>query len=485
MRIVLILCFCTLNIFCFGNNVEITNLSLGTQNATNNTYQVKFDLSWENSWSTSTLESNYDAVWIFIKFKSRTQSVWNHGNINTTGNVTSGIATISVSPDLKGALIYRGIPGIGNLSFPNIELQLNYGTTIADNDRVEISVHGIEMVFVPQDPFFVGDGTTTSPSGQFSQGNTLNPFQITSELALTLGGTLATNLGSRNNTTIDDFNAATAVTLPASFPKGFSGFYCMKYEASQAQYVDFLNKLTPTQAAARYPNPVAASALSAITNTGASPNIYITDEPFRACNGLSWEDAAAYADWACLRPMTELEYEKACRGTEAPLVNEYAWGSAFGCGTRLGTAIINKDAANESINSLCVNNGNFHIGFTAGTPFPFRCGIFAASAINKTREETGATYYGIMEMSGNIEEFVIGVSTAAQRLNTGTHGDGNLTTLGVCNISGVSLTEVSVRGGHFSNGGLISSRVSHRLPEVATTATREYKSGFRLVRTSF
>jgi hypothetical protein len=38
---------------------------------------------------------------------------------------------------------------------------------------------------------------------------------------------------------------------------------------------------------------------------------------------------AAFADWSGLRPMSELEYEKACRGYNTPAVpNEYAWGNA-------------------------------------------------------------------------------------------------------------------------------------------------------------
>jgi formylglycine-generating enzyme required for sulfatase activity len=484
MKSIFIICLCTLSIFCFGNNVEITNLSLGTQNTVNNTYQVKFDISWENSWRTTSLESNYDAVWVFIKFKSRTQSNWNHGILNATGQVPSGLSSVRISPDLRGAMVFRGIPGLGNISLPNMELQLNYGTTIADDDRVEISVHAVEMVFVPQDAFYVGDGTSTSVAGQFGQGATANPFLITSELALNLGGTLPTNLGTRNNTIIDDFNAATIVTLPAAFPKGYTGFFCMKYETSQAQYVDFLNKLTPTQALARFPNPVAASALNAITNTGPSPNIYITDEPYRACNGLSWEDAAAYADWACLRPMTELEYEKACRGTEAPIANELAWGTAFGCALRVSANVINKDAANEIINNPCVNTGNYHGGFSSGTPFPFRCGIFAASAINKTREETGATYYGIMEMTGNVEEFVVGVNSATQRLYAGAHGDGILLSTGSASIPGLALTEACVKGGSLS-GNIFAPRVSHRAAIVSSTTTRDFKTGFRLARTTF
>ena len=31
---------------------------------------------------------------------------------------------------------------------------------------------------------------------------------------------------------------------------------------------------------------------------------------------ISWPDLLAYADWAALRPITELEYEKAARGVD-------------------------------------------------------------------------------------------------------------------------------------------------------------------------
>ena len=35
---------------------------------------------------------------------------------------------------------------------------------------------------------------------------------------------------------------------------------------------------------------------------------------------ISWSDMSAYLDWSGLRPMTELEYEKACRGRSCLLI---------------------------------------------------------------------------------------------------------------------------------------------------------------------
>ncbi len=65
---------------------------------------------------------------------------------------------------------------------------------------------------------------------------------------------------------------------------------------------------------------------------------------------------------------------------------------------------------------------------------PLRCGAFAASSVNHSRVETGATYYGIMEMSGNVVEFVVNNYHVAGRSFTGLHGDGSLTVEGDANV---------------------------------------------------
>ena len=107
--------------------------------------------------------------------------------------------------------------------------------------------------------------------------------------------------------------------IPAAFPKGYNAFYVMKYEISQGQYTDFLNFLDPGLAPTYFMNAY-GSYRNTISRTGL---LYTCDAPDRACDYLSWSDLAVYLKWAALRPMDELEFEKACRGPLYPVPNEY------------------------------------------------------------------------------------------------------------------------------------------------------------------
>ena len=215
--------------------------------------------------------------------------------------------------------------------------------------------------------------------------------------------------------------------IPADFPKGFNAFYCMKYEVSQEQYVAFFNTLTDAQKIARDPtdadnknsddefigNSISWESGNAITNTGARPINYV-----------NWGDVNAYLDWAGLRLMSELEYVKACRGTLPAVADEFAWGNSNI--HSVNYTIVSDGTTNENISNPAQGIGNAAYQ-GAATSKPLRCGIFASSAINKNREETGGSYYGIMELTGNVYERAITVGNSTGRAFNGLHGDGTLT----------------------------------------------------------
>ena len=123
--------------------------------------------------------------------------------------------------------------------------------------------------------------------------------------------------------------------------------------------------------------------------------------------------------------MTELEFEKASRGTKAPVADEYVW----------GTTTIHESAytiTNDGLANATVNEGSGTGNATYNTTAvsiggPLRGGIFAASFAMPSRQESGATFYGVMEMGGNVWERLVTIGNGVGRAFTGTHGDGRLT----------------------------------------------------------
>jgi formylglycine-generating enzyme required for sulfatase activity len=214
------------------------------------------------------------------------------------------------------------------------------------------------------------------------------------------------------------------------------------------------------------------------------------DGEWIACNWLSWMDGCAYVDWAGLRPMTELEYEKACRGDQAPVANEYAWGDSTVAATAY--TLSNTSAADEGIaTNYSITYGNASYSPTDGNiNGPLRVGIFAASST--TRPQAGASYYGILEMSGNLWERTVTIGDADGRGFTGVHGNGRLSTNGHANQTnwpGLISSEVTGAGGSGFRGGSWARQVafawvSDRFSAALTGATRVNHFGFRGVRTA-
>ncbi|MCX6266122.1 MAG: SUMF1/EgtB/PvdO family nonheme iron enzyme [Bacteroidetes bacterium] len=436
-----------------ANNITISNLSLTGKNTGSHYAMVQFDISWENSWRTSTGPANWDAAWVFVKYR-QAGGDWQHAWLDENGHTAPAGSTIApgltdpgiafnatTNPGL-GAFIYRSADGAAStFTKTGVQLRWNYGANgVADGDQVEIKLFAIEMVYVPQGEFKVGSGGTESGSftnGSWTTGATI-PLSITSESALTIGQSAGNLWGTSS---IPDNTIGGAGTLAATFPKGYGAFYCMKYEMSQQQYVDFLNTITSTQASNRY----SSGSTGYRYGISVSGGVYSTTNIYVACNFLSWMDGAAYTDWAGLRPMTELEFEKACRGTVAPVASEYAWGNTS---ATKANNITNGGAINETTNTSGAN------AVFLNDTGPMRTGVFATGST--TRALAGSTYFGIMEMSGNLWERTVTVGSAAGRAFTGVHGNGTLSTAGYADIStwpGYVTAEVTGATGSGLRGG--------------------------------
>jgi len=468
-------------LFCFmasANNITVSNISLENLNAPD-WVQVEFDLSWENSWRLSAGPSNWDAAWVFIKYRVNSGD-WEHAQLSQTDFVAATGSTIDISSDGVGAFVYRDGDGSGDLNLQGMRLRWDYGS-IDPNDIIDIQVFAIEMVYVPEGVFSVG-GTSGDEVGKFYSWFTSIPYTINSENPITVAP------GSGNlyyNTSVGGSRPGDQLgPIPAEFPKGFDAFYSMKYEVTQGQWVDFFNTLTTAQ---KINNDVTGT-------DGKNQDTEINR------NGISWSDGSssaittnpdiplnyvnnnllyAYLDWSGLRPITELEYEKACRGPIAPKPGEFAWGNANIATTEY--TYINIAQPNELVSNPEQGVGNVMYSLTNGSPSgPKRVGILAASSITKNREESGGSYYGIMELTGNLYERCITVGNPEGRAFTAANGNGILTTNGNANVTSWPVTDAGIgyRGGSYFNGSDFI-RVSDRYDAATVLIGSNNRLGFR------
>lgn len=495
-----------------ANNIQIKNVKLTGQDTGVHYTMIQFDISWDNSWRDA-VGPKWDGAYVFAKWKHTGSTDWNHCTLSTSDTdhmAPEGSqidASFSKNNYGKGALIYRDSDGTGSTNWDNVQLRWNYNSDgVEDDDKIDIKVFVIEMVLITTSQFLVGD-FDNDQTNCFHDGDDAGPYLINSEAEITVGSGNGELYYDQDNSAAGDQSGP----IPATFPKGRDGIHCMKYEISQGQYTEFLNSLTRNQQNTRTGTDVSTDAITNIYvmsnsasmsyrntitcpssgNGTTDPITFSCSTPDRACNYLSWMDGCAYADWAGLRPMTELEFEKICRDGVYPIDDEYAWGNATIASSAY--TLSNDGQPNESIaaNYASDPNGNASYNTTDGPSIngPLRCGIFATST--STRAEAGASYFGVMEMGGNLYEKVVTVGNATGRSFGGSHGNGALSTNGNADRSdwpGYSSGEVTgATGSGFRGGSWVSSasalRISDRASAALAAEGRSYSGGFRAVRT--
>lgn len=429
----------------WANGLTITNLSRDSLAQT-----VTFDVQWHNSWrlDSTGAPNNWDAAWVFVKFQTcsgGSQAVWEHGQLSTTltdhtfGDLEpilsdgSGLG-IDAAPYNTGVLLRRNRNGLF-ASEPATTITLSVPNMLP-NEAYNVRVVGIEMVFVPQGAYELGSVTYSNAFASSPSGTNTIPLLISNEAAQTI----TSHAGGANN----------SVALSAAFPKGYDPFHLMKYEITQGQYATFLNSLSSNYQYNRYPGNF-GSYRHELGAGGTAPDVFVSSRPDRAQNYLSWEDVMAYLDWAALRPLTEMEYEKACRGLDPMVADEYAWGDNSAAilttvtGPENGTEIPGVLPANAHYNNTNLAGGD-------GGRGPVRVGLFALPTTN-TRNAAGAGYYATFEMSGNVAEPYVKVH--ADNANyAGLPGDGLVDGNGNSNEAGWPTTADAAipRGGGFNHG---------------------------------
>ena len=476
---IVILCGSTL-----ANDVKI-NGEASVQPLDETTAQISFKVSWEHSWREG---ENWDAIWVFVKYKRRgVNEPWHHAYlkdsdnnrvasaagvpamqvlaVTSTENWAQRMDTLYFGNDIPntvrgldrkvvpGVLIFRKKPGTGNIVNAPVRLEwdfnegdLNLYSEITRQDirdgKIEISVQAIEMVYVPVGPYYLGDRLSAY---SFINEGANGALRISSD-----DEQMLYRMGITAGSTYDK-----AWKVPDLFPMGYTGFYAMKYEVSQEQYVNFLNRLTlrdqrkrigrsleslnpgdyvfgatKNQEEPSYRNgivllekylPLDTPALFGFNLSPATPSNYPDDGKSVACNFMSPEDMYTYLDWAGLRPMTEAEYEKGCRDRDPAAFavdRSFAWETPNYTSLSWNT-IQHPGEENEKVSGGANLNGPVN----AADMFPVKCGAFADDVPDM--EGSGASRWGLMEMTGNLGEIYYNAEHATA-FNGDIYGDGNI-----------------------------------------------------------
>ncbi|MGK2862206.1 MAG: formylglycine-generating enzyme family protein [Chitinophagaceae bacterium] len=388
-----------------ASDLQITNFSFtGNPRDNNPTLYVYFTVTWNNSWKN---EKNQDGAWVFFKLRHQNDlRTHRHAYVKTSGHhlvynyLQNNIAPqFYVPPHQAGIMIFPTQRFRGNISWRlkvELDVALLKGVDFPNN-TIFGDVFGIEMVQIPWGSFYAGDSDTSMQNREstFYQYANKARYHVNSEKAIVIGKENSSLYYDNRNVT--EYRGDMLGPITDSFPKGLNEFYIMKYELTQGQYTSFLNTLSnqPSFFRSNFGGKLYYQERGSIRLENGR---YITSHPMQPANYISWDDGCAFADWAGLRPMSELEYEKAARGPLNTLSKDYPWGTS----------------SSEKVSRYYNQEGEL----------VFEKGIAEENLDNTNLEFFGASYYWVMDLAGSLWERVATVGSSKGRLFKGTHGDG-------------------------------------------------------------
>lgn len=362
---------------------------------------VNFTVTWNNAWKNS---RNHDAAWVFLKFKKADQG-YVHGKLSANGhslvpdNASPG-GKMVMTDDRIGVFVELDQAHRGKVDW-DVKLKLDHSSFSQLTPDMQVEVFAMEMVYIPAGGFTTGDPDPAAIAfNSFYKSNDSGgyngQYKINSEdQVIEIGpksGALYYNAGRYPIYTGDQKGP-----VPSTFPKGVQPFYIMKYETTQGLYADFLNTLSANLAAKLSPHKT-EKYYEGRGNIRFESGKYNTSTPLRPSNYITWDDGAALADWAGLRPMTELEYTKAARGPGEALPHEFPWNTDNKEGLGRYVDLDDNLKLKEGLDESKINDSN--------------------------RNQYGASYFWVMDLAGSLWEKCVSIGHPIGRNYKGTHGDG-------------------------------------------------------------
>ena len=467
-------CAATLVLLLLGTvpNIYANNVQVGTmtyENKNDTTIDLVFNVSQKNTFSTTTVlsEDVADCIWLFVKFSTGPEA-YSHATITATSAGSAALATIVTPSDKKGVFIFPN-ESLAQWNSNGVTLRWEYTNDgLTSLSSVTCRVNAVEMVKVPTGAFYFANLPT--------EGERTALPDLTA-LGYPASGDIYVNSAS----------AYLPTGASAGWPNGYSTFYLGKYEVSQQQYCDFLNTLdgwsdNTGAANARFLN-MYDNVENAIKHDGSK---YVADTSTVSakagdlcCNYLSWDDTLTYLSWSALRPMTEMEFEKAARAgvTRAVDVDDYPWGTTAPSAD-MYTPAGQRDAYDaHKYFANWYDNANNVYGVGAQPDGVTYVGNYLSGDETRTNEQKGCSPYGIADLAGNVWEHLINCAYTT----TPNNGDGD-TDFADESWPTAASGHKGIRGGAW-NDGATHLRVSDRHVAGWTNATRYNNVGFRPART--
>lgn len=397
--------------FCLATDAKVTYVE-AVRGLKNDPYAINFTITWNNSWNN---ERNHDASWVFFKLKQSNGSMHQYLKPGTAKMLWKGSqampdAKIEMTEDGAGLFVYPGQNYRGDVTY-HITVERDTAKTNYRRRYERMEAIAIEMVYIPEGSFTLGDPLEEARNfGAFYQsgddGEFNGLYKITSSDQEIQVGTEKGNLYYQSQEKI--YQGDQQGPIPSSFPNGYGAFYIMKYEVTQGLYATFLNLIGKTAATVRA-NFGSPSYKKHGGTIKLADGKYKAGAPDRRNVYFHWDDMMAFTDWAALRPYTELEFTKACRGSLKPKPREYPWNT-----TTIDQMVLRIDPTTQE--QLMLN------------------GMDESQLTEANREVFGASYYWVMNLAGSMWEKVITVGDEKGRSFTGVHGDGRISYYGYADV---------------------------------------------------
>ena len=180
MRLIVFLLCSLLSASLFANGVEISNPSYDS-----GSNELKFTINWSNAWKVPTTGSNYssDGAWVFVKYAPNGGAAWQHLDILTA---TTSLGTFNAEIGNNG----HGVMLIPDYCLNNSNCNVTNRTVTLGMDNIigvnpDFKIFAIEMVKVPSDPFYLGDGV--SDHTYYAYPDTLDHYYVNSSATIPSG----------------------------------------------------------------------------------------------------------------------------------------------------------------------------------------------------------------------------------------------------------------------------------------------------------